>query len=313
MTEAMKVVALFGATALGKTDVALVLAEALSADIVVADSMQVYAGLAIVTNQPDAAQRARARHHLVGFVPPQRDYSVAQYARQAHVVLDGLQARGRGAIVEGGSGLYLRAALGDLEFGPTLGPAVRRSLEERWADDPSELVAALKEIDPRAAAIVDLRNQRRVIRAMEAALAANGGASVAVRDRLWRRGERYEHRLVALVPADDRRELAARIDARVESMLAAGALEEVAAARAAGPLSATAAQAIGVRELCAVLDGSVRLDEAAARMKSRTRALVRRQLTWLRKLPAAGQVPASGRSPEAVAEEICHLLRGRAW
>jgi len=91
---------------------------------------------------------------------------------------------------------------------------------------------------------------------------------------------------------------------RVDAMLAAGALDEVAAARAAGPFSRTAAQAIGVRELCAVLDGELTLEEAAARMKARTRALARRQLTWMRKLPAAAHVPVTGREPADVAREI---------
>ena len=100
--------------------------SALHADIVVADSMQVYAGLPIVTNQPDEAQRARARHHLVGFVPPQREFTVAEYAGEAHEVIDGLRHEGRAVIVEGGSGLYLRAALGDLEFAAPPDAALRR-------------------------------------------------------------------------------------------------------------------------------------------------------------------------------------------
>ena len=96
-------------------------------------------------------------------------------------------------------------------------------------------------------------------------------------------------------------------------MLAAGALDEVAAARAAGPFSRTAAQAIGVRELCAVLDGELALEEAAARMKSRTRALARRQLTWLRKLPDAAKVPATGRPPAAVAQDVLRLVQAGSW
>ena len=108
---------------------------------------------------------------------------------------------------------------------------------------------------------------------------------------LWSAGGRYAHRLVALDPDDDRAALKERIERRVDQMLAAGALEEVAAARARGPLLAHGGQAIGVRELCAVLDGELALPEAAARMKARTRALARRQLTWMRKLPDAALVP----------------------
>ena len=306
------VVALFGATALGKTEVALALAARLEADIVVADSMQVYEGLAIVTNQPDAAQRACARHHLVGFVPPQSEFTVAEYARVAHEAIDGLRRGGRAVVVEGGSGLYLRAALGDLEFAAPPEDALRRELEARWARDPDGVVDELRELDSAALARLDAGNPRRVIRALENVLA--GGAAPAVaRDQLWRPGERYAHTLVALVPDDDREALKARIEARVDEMFEAGAADEVARAREGGPISRTALQAIGVRELCAVLDGELSRDEAAARMKARTRALVRRQLTWMRKLPAAALVPGAGRPPKAIAEDVMTLVEARPW
>jgi tRNA dimethylallyltransferase len=307
------IVALFGATALGKTDVAVALAERLRADIVVADSMQVYEGLPIVTNQPDEAQRARARHHLVGFVPPQREFTVAEYARVAHEVIDDLRRNGRAVVVEGGSGLYLRAALGDLEFAAPPDAALRRELEERWARDPGGVVDELRLLDPAGLARLDASNPRRVIRALEAVLVSGEPLPASGRDRLWRPGERYAHSLVALVPDDDREALKARIEARVDEMLVAGAAGEVARARAGGPISRTALQAIGVRELGAVLDGDLSLDEAAARMKARTRALARRQLTWLRMRPAAAGVPAAGRPPEAVAENVLALVEARPW
>jgi tRNA dimethylallyltransferase len=306
-------VALFGATALGKTEVALALAERLGADIVVADSMQVYEGLPLVTNQPDEAQRARARHHLVGFVPPQREFTVAEYAQVAHEAIDGLRREGRAVVVEGGSGLYLRAALGDLEFAAPPDPALRLALEERWARDPREVVEELRLLDPAGLARLDASNPRRVIRALEAVLLSGAPLPATGRDRLWRPGGRYDHRLVALMPDDDREALKARIDARVDEMLVAGAAEEVARARDAGPMARTALQAIGVRELSAVLDGELGLDAAAARMKARTRALARRQLTWMRKLPAAAQVPAAGRPPDAVAKDILALVEARPW
>jgi len=293
--------------------VAAALAERLHADIVVADSMQVYAGLPIVTNQPDEARRARARYHLVGFVPPQRDFTVAEHARKAHEVIDGLRREGRAVIVEGGSGLYLRAALGDLELAAPPDEALRRALEERWARDPGGVVEQLRLLDPAGLARLDAANPRRVIRALEAALVSGAPVSAGGRDRLWQPGERYAHTLVALVPDDDREALKARLEARVDEMLGAGAVEEVARAREGGPLSRTALQAIGVRELSAVLDGELSLDEAAARMKARTRALVRRQLTWMRKLPAAARTPAAGRPPEAVAESILALVEARPW
>jgi len=310
---AAPVVALFGATALGKTDVALALAERLWADIVVADSMQVYEGLPIITNQPDEAQRARRRHHLVGYVPPQREFTVAEYARDAHEAIDGLRREGRAVIVEGGSGLYLRAALGELEFAAPPDATLRHELERRWERDPGGVVDQLRRLDPAGLARLDASNPRRVIRSLESVLVSGGPLRASGRDQLWRPGERYAHILVALVPDDDREALTSRIEERVDEIVAAGAVDEVARARESGPISRTALQAIGVRELGAVIDGDLSLDEAAARMKARTRALARRQLTWMRKLPAAAQVPAAGRPPEAVAESVLALLESRPW
>ena len=143
MTGAPPVVALYGATALGKSDVALELAVRLGADVVVADSMQVYAGLPIVTNQPGPTARERARYHLVGWASPQDEYTVAEYAERAHAAVDALLQAGRSAVVEGGSGLYLRAVLGDLAFGGAPDAERRRALEERWEREPEALVAEL--------------------------------------------------------------------------------------------------------------------------------------------------------------------------
>ncbi len=300
------VLALFGATALGKSAVADLVARRLEADVVVADSMQVYRGLPVVTNQP--APDGEPRRHLVGFVPPQREFGVAEYARRAHEVIDGLRAEGRAVVVEGGSGLYLRAALGDLSFLEAPDPGLRRVLEGRWAGDPHGVVEELRRLDPATLARVDAANGRRVVRALEAVLLRGGPLPAGAAEQLWRPAERYPHVLAALVPDDDRAALRGRIDARVDEMLERGALDEVRAARAAGPFSRTVEQAIGVRELCAVLDGELAQDEAAARMKARTRALARRQLTWMRKLPDASLVPATGRPPEAVAAAVLALL-----
>jgi tRNA dimethylallyltransferase len=304
VTDVPPVVALFGATALGKSDVALELASLLGADIVVADSMQIYAGLPILTNQPGADARARVRYHLVGWAPPQEDFTVAEYADRAHAAVDAVLDEGRSVVAEGGSGLYLRALLGGLAFGGPPDPARRAELDARWEREPEALVAELRRRAPDVAARVDARNGRRVIRALES-LDQPGENQTG---ELWEPGGRYRHALFALVPDEDRAALKERIERRVDEMLAAGALEEVAAARAAGPFSRTAAQAIGVRELCAVLDGELALPEAAARMKARTRTLARRQLTWMRKLPDASLVPVAGRTPADVAAVVLSRL-----
>jgi len=304
------VVGVFGPTALGKTDVAILLAERLGAEIVVADSMQVYAGLPLITNQPDPAQRARVRHHLVGYVPPQREYTVAEYAREAHQAIDMLLASGRPVVVEGGSGLYLRAALGDLDFLAAGDPEVRAELEARWAASPEAVVAELRRLHPAVAERIDTANPRRVLRALEALYAEGRTTRNTARDLLWKPAERYAHRLVALDPGVERAALVERIEARVDEMLHQGALQEVEAVLRDGPLSRTALQAIGAKELSAVLAGTLSLEQAAAAMKSRTRALVRRQLTWLRKLPAATRVVVSAEA-ERTAAEVLELVRER--
>lgn len=307
--QAPPVLALFGATALGKSAVADVLASRLGAEIVVADSMQVYRGLAIVTNQP--APGSSPPRHVLGFVPPQEEFTVAQYAQHAHRAIDRLRAGGRAVVVEGGSGLYLRAALGDLAFSTAPDPSLRHALEERWARDPGGVRDELHRRDPVTYARVDLANPRRVVRALEAVLLRGGPLAADAATELWKAPERYPHVLAALVPDEDRARLRERIDARVDDMLRRGALEEVRAARAAGPFSRTVEQAIGVRELRAVLDGELLLPDAATRMKARTRALARRQLTWMRKLPAPALVPAAGRPPELVADDVLALLPER--
>jgi len=302
----VSVIALFGATGLGKTEVAVALAERIGAEIVVADSMQVYRGLAIVTNQPSAAQLQRARFHLVGVLDPSVESSVATYADLAHEAIDEALARGTPVIVEGGSGLYLRAALGRLTFAGRPDPAARRELEAAWERDPGAVVGELRSLDPATAARLDLANPRRVIRALEAVRSLGRPLAEAERGALWDVSECYPHHLIALEPA--RETLRARVDARVDAMVAAGALDEVRRARAAGPLSRTVLQAIGVRELLAVLDGGLGLPEAVAHMRSRTHALVRRQLTWLRKLPEAVLEPAGDREPADIASSILARL-----
>ena len=293
------VIVLFGPTALGKTEIALGLAERIGAEIVSADSMQVYAGLPILTNQPTPEQLTRVPHHLVGFQPPTEEFSVAQYARLAHATIDDVLARGKRVIIEGGSGLYVRAALGGLHFGSPPS-AARPRLEERAATDLPALVADLEKLDPATAASIDRRNPRRVVRALELVTILGRPLTAAERSALWHPGTRYAYRLFALEP--DRARLRERLEARVDQMLAQGLVEEVAALP--NQLSRTVRQAIGVREVLAYLAGEISLAEASAAMKQRTRAYVRRQLTWMRKLPDADTIAVAQRSAEEIAAEI---------
>ena len=292
------VLALFGPTGVGKTDVALALADRIRGRggdpvAVSADALQVYRGLEILPGVPDAGQRARLEHRLVSFVPIDARFSVAEYARLAHAEIDGLLAAGASPIVVGGTGLYLPAALAELELRPPPPAGVR----ERWqaeldARGPEALHAELATAAPWAAETIDRRDRHRILRALE--LHEQDALEPPPPDsRLWTSDTRHPTRLVGLVR--DREELYARIDARVEAMVAAGAVEEVRRAHGAGA-SDTARVALGFRELLA---GDV---EA---MKRRTRNYARRQLTWMRKLPDVELVDMTGHTPELVAE---HLL-----
>lgn len=289
--------ALFGPTGVGKTDLAIALADAIRARggrpvAVCADALQVYRGLEILTGVADAAQQERLEHRLVSFLPIGARFSVAEYAQLAHAEIDALLAQGACPIVVGGTGLYLRAALAEL----ALRPPPPEGLREHWQAEllergPEALHAELARAAPWAARAIDRRDRHRIVRALElhdqGALEPTTGAS-----QLWTRDTRHPTRLVGLVR--DREELYARIDRRIDAMIAAGAIEEVRRAHAAGA-SQTARVALGFEEL---MTGDV------AAMKRRTRRYARRQLTWMRKLPDVEIVDMTGRSPQLVAERL---------
>jgi tRNA dimethylallyltransferase len=288
------VLAVFGPTGVGKTDVALALAERLRArgDDPVAisvDALQVYAGLETLTGAATPEERARLEHRLVGFLPVTSGYSVGEHARRAHAEIDAALEAHRTPIVVGGTGLYLRAALAELDLKPPPPAELRARLTERLQAEGSAALHA--ELAAPVAERIDPRDAHRVVRALELQeLGETHGDHAA--DQLWTHSTRRPTRLVALVM--DREALYARIDARVDAMVAGGAAEEVRAADAAGA-SPTARQALGFKDLLA---GDV---EA---MKRRTRQYARRQLTWLRKLPGAELVDVTGREPADVARDL---------
>jgi tRNA dimethylallyltransferase len=291
------VIALFGPTGVGKTAVAVALAERLHERgedpvAVSADALQVYAGLEILTGVASAAERVALEHRLVSFLPPDASFSAGQYAELAHAEIDGLLSEGRRPIVVGGTGLYLRAALTELDLRPPPPEGVR----ERWMaalerDGAPALHARLKERAAWAAEEIEPNDRQRVVRALElldiGELEPPEGPS-----QLWTAEMRRPTLLVGLVM--EREALYEQIDARVDRMLAEGAREEVREAHAAGA-SGTARKALGFEDLLA---GDV---EA---MKRRTRNYARRQLTWMRKLAGVRLVDHTGRSAREVADEI---------
>jgi tRNA dimethylallyltransferase len=292
--------AIFGPTGVGKTALALALADRLRARgerpvAVSADALQVYRGLELLTGVASPAEQERLEHRLVSFLPVTRTFDVAEYARLAHAEIDRLVEAGATPIVVGGTGLYLRAALAELDLRPPPAPGIREALRaDLERRGPRALHA---ELPAAARARVAPTDTHRILRAAELAAA---GHDLHDGPRLWTGDTRHPTRLVALTL--ERERLRARIDLRIDAMLAAGVEAEVRAADAAGA-SPTARKALGFREL---LDGDV------AAMRTRTKQYARRQLTWLRKLAAQAppgaveSVDLTGRDddPGTVAAEL---------
>jgi tRNA dimethylallyltransferase len=300
------VLAIFGPTGVGKTDLALALAgrlrDAGRAPVAVsADALQVYEGLETLTGVPTREERARLEHRLVAFLPIDARFSAGEYARLAHAEIDGLVDQGATPIVVGGTGLYLRAALADLDLRPPPPDELRARLTADLAERGAPaLHAHLAAKAPWAAGGIDPNDAQRVVRALELLELGELDAPEG-RDgpsQLWTADTRHPTRLVALTM--DRDALYRRIEERVDAMVAAGAVEEVRAAHHAGA-SDTARKALGFDELLA---GDV---EA---MKRRTRNYAKRQLTWLRKLPGVEHADLTGRDPQDVADELLGARTG---
>jgi tRNA dimethylallyltransferase len=296
----MSVIAIFGPTASGKSAVALELADLAGGEIVSCDAMQLYRGLPILTNQPSAADRERAPHHLVGVWEPSHEGSVAEYAEMAHAAVDDIIRRGRVPIVSGGSGLYLRAALADMPLPPQAAANVRTTAERLYDErGPTGAHAILAAVDAAAAAVVHPNDRRRVVRALE--LAESGHSLAPPDSRLWSTDMRHPTLVAGLAvqPA----ETARRIAARTAAMFAAGVVDEVRAAREAQTFSTTAERIHGLQDVSALLAGEIDQDEALRRLETRTRRYAKRQRTWMRRLPDVCIVDAT-RDPRAVAGDI---------
>ena len=278
MTQA---VAITGPTASGKSAVAELVALELGVPVLSADAMQVYRGMDIGTAKTPVEER-RVPLLLVDLVDPSENYSAALYQRDARAQIDFLLARSKTPVLCGGTGLYLRAALDEMEF-PSGEPGGegRRRYEAIAADEgPEELHRLLLERDPRSAALIHPHNVKRVIRALEM---LDGGVSYADQAAGFSTPRaRYPYRMYALTM--DRAHLYERIDARVDRMIGAGLVEEVRGLMDRGAGEAlTARQAIGYKELIQHLAGEISLDEAVALIKQRTRRYAKRQLAWCRR------------------------------
>lgn len=273
MTEPL--VAVVGPTAAGKSALALELAERFGGEIVGADSRQIYRRMDIGTAKPTPEERARVPHHLIDSVEPDQPYDLARYQREAYAAVDAIAARGRLPLLVGGTGLYVRAVTEGYQL-PAVEPRPewRRAMEERAARIGAEaLHAELAACDPRAAARIDPRNVRRVIRALELAEAGVSAASEP----------EPRYRVLRLGVGRPRAELYRRIDDRIDAMLAAGWLDEVRRLLQAGyNRRLPSMSGLGYRDLVAYLLGERTFAEAVTATKHGTHRFARQQGTWFR-------------------------------
>lgn len=265
---------LVGPTAVGKTTVALELARRLDAEIVSADSMQVYRGMDIGTAKSPSAERAAVPHHLIDVVEVSERFDVARYVTLANAAIADIQHRGKTPLIVGGTGLYLRALTEGLSEAPDADPALRAELEAMGREGVLE---ELRRIDPEAAGRIGPHNFRRLVRALE--ICRLTGRKNSELRREW-----DPSRLPLMHGLDrDRADLYARCDMRVEAMFRAGLVDEVRSLLPRGLAeNTTARQALGYKEVIVHLRGETTLEETIALVKTRTRQFAKRQLTWFR-------------------------------
>ena len=279
MTSKPPLLLLVGPTAVGKTELAIRLAEQLNGEIVSADSRLFYRGMDIGTAKPTPAEQTRVPHHLIDVADPDETWSLAMFQQRAHEVIAGIHARGRLPLLVGGTGQYVRAVTQGWTP-PEVEPDERlRLVLEKLAEERGKewLYDKLKALDPEAAAVIDLCNVRRTIRALEVILTTGHKFSA-------QRGQAdspYDLLMIGL--KRPREELYARVDARIDAMFASGLLDEVCALLAKGYLPELPSMSgIGYRECCQVLSGQMSEEQARVQMKRITRVFVRRQANWFK-------------------------------
>jgi tRNA dimethylallyltransferase len=301
---------LAGPTAVGKSGVALLLAERLRGEIVSADSMQVYRGLDIGTAKPSSEQRASARHHLLDIVELTEPFDAAQFVRLARAAVTDIQARGRVPILCGGTGLYLKAFLEGLGEGPAADPDLRAELE---ATPLPSLLRELAGRDPAAYERIDRQNPRRVIRALEVIRLT--GKPFSTQRANWQPATRNPQpatRLFCLSRSPE--DLRKRIDQRVDAMFRRGLVAETEQLLKRGLAeNRNAMQAIGYRQVVEHLRGGLALPETIALVKTRTRQFAKRQMTWFRRqLPLTWIHLEESQSAAAIAERLANEFRPSA-
>ncbi|MDR0519332.1 MAG: tRNA (adenosine(37)-N6)-dimethylallyltransferase MiaA [Clostridiales Family XIII bacterium] len=308
---------IMGPTAVGKTDIALTVAESLGGEIVSADSMQIYRGLDIGTAKPSREQLARVPHHMIDVADPKKPYSAWEYRSGAGAAIEGIFARGRVPVIAGGTGLYIHSLVYDMDFGGSAGDAALRRKYERLADERGAeyLHGLLAERDPAAAERIHPNNVKRVIRALErmpaSAAVADGkthstGGYAPFRFEL-RRGGLIDPVLVLLTR--ERAGLVKRIELRVDEMLGGGLVSEVEGLVAKGlSLEQISMLGIGYKEVLGYIGGEYGYDEMAELIKIHSRRYAKRQMTWFKRYKDATAINLSEVGETGAAEIITGLF-----
>ena len=283
---AQRVVCVVGPTASGKTKMGVALAKRFNGEVVSVDSMQIYRGMAIGTAAPTTEEMEGIPHHMIGVADPAESWSVSRFTQEADRCIQDILRRGKLPVLVGGTGLYLDALIrGNTFAAGQRGGAVRRELQARLVQEgTASLLAELAAVDPETAARLHLRDEKRILRALE--VYRETGETISEHDRKSREmPDRYDPLYIGL-SFRDRQDLRDRIDRRVDVMVEQGLLDEVQTLLSSGlPRDATALQAIGFKQFLAVADGTAAVADAVEEVKLRSRQYAKRQLTWLRRNP----------------------------
>ena len=309
MYEKIKIASISGPTGVGKTETSIIIAKIMDAEIISADSMQIYKHMNIGTAKPDMCERDGVVHHLMDFLSPDSDYCVADFCEDAKKVTEDVVRRGKFPLIVGGTGLYIDSFLDGVEFGEgDKDLSYRQELEELAQKNGNEYVhAMLEKVDMQSAVNIHPNNLKRVIRALE--IYKVSGITKTEQDKMSKqKASLYDYTKILFVR--EREELYRRIDLRVDMMLKSGLVDEVKYLLDNFNLSSTALQAIGYKEVISHMKGEISYDEMVELIKKDSRRYAKRQLTWFTKSEGINIVHLDGKSPDEVARECVEIIAG---
>lgn len=308
MSMKEKLIVIAGPTASGKTACAVALCRRIGGEVVSADSMQLYLGMEILSARPTPQEMGNIPHHMLGVASPAEKYSAARYRDEANAAIAGILARGRRAVLCGGTGLYINAVTRPMDFAQKCDPELRKSLMA-LADEPGgrrRLHQMLAQIDPEAAEKLHENDVRRVSRAIEVFRLTGHTQSEQARLDAQREGDYRETVFGLRWP---REQLYQRINHRVDAMVKAGLIDEVRALMGDAQYHPTAIQAIGYKEIVAALQGRMSMEEAIDRVKQLSRNYAKKQMTWFQRDARVIWLDAADRNAGDIAEEMCKYLK----